>query len=226
MSNEITTTTQTKPAKVSVINALAAKLECDPKNLIPILQKTAFSACRTDEEFQVMCMVANTYELNPLLKQIYAFPAKNGAIVPVVGVDGWLTIMNKHPQFDGIDFEDEPDGCTCIIYRKDRSHPTRVKEFVEECRRSTDAWKMTHRMIRNRAICQAGRIAFGITGIMLPEEAETIEAEVVDNVTKVQKPTNLRQAIGLEPIPEPEATVEAETAQNAQEPAPVAADAK
>jgi hypothetical protein len=59
-------------------------------------------------------LVSNQYGLNPFTKEIYAFPDQKGGIVPVVGVDGWLRIINEHPQFKSMEFRyaevDEADG--------------------------------------------------------------------------------------------------------------------
>jgi hypothetical protein len=42
----------------------------------------------TDEELTVFLMVANKYHLDPLLKEIYAYPdKKSSAIVPIVSTD-------------------------------------------------------------------------------------------------------------------------------------------
>ena len=90
--------TNAAPAKrVSVLGTLAAQLNCDPATLLGVLKKSVFAACKTDEEFQMACMTAAKYGLDPVQKEIYAFPAKSGAVVPVVGVDGWVKIMNSHP---------------------------------------------------------------------------------------------------------------------------------
>ncbi|MGC6598113.1 recombinase RecT, partial [Escherichia coli] len=48
-------------------------------------------------------------------KEIYAFPDKQNGIVPVVGVDGWSRIINENQQFDGMDFEQDNESCTCRI---------------------------------------------------------------------------------------------------------------
>jgi hypothetical protein len=86
-------------------------------------------------------------------------------------------MMNDHPQFDGIDYEFEHDdegrlvSCTSIIHRKDRSHPTRVTEYLAECKRNTDPWKMERRMLRHKATIQGARVAFGFSGITDEDEA-------------------------------------------------------
>lgn len=163
---------------VSVMGALAAKLEIDPNHLMSILKKTAFSTCRNDEEFMAMCMVANKYGLDPITKEIYAFPnKKTGAVVPVVGYDGWQKLANRNPNYDGVEFEEAEDGswCECRIFRKDRSHPTAMREWLEECRMDTLPWqKYPRRMLRNKAFNQCCRAAFNLSGIYDPDEAERI----------------------------------------------------
>lgn len=222
--NDITKPADNAPAKVSVMNALAGRLECDPKTLLPLLKKTVFSTCKSDEEFQTMCMVANTYNLNPLLKEIYAFPSKGGAVVPIVGVDGWIKLMNSHPQFDGIEFVEDKESCTAIIHRKDRSHPIKATEWLTECLGNTEPWKrFPRRMLRHKAMIQAARIAFGFAGIYDPDEGERIAktggaGEVIDipTVVPTKQADKLRTALKL-PKPAPEQQVPAPSQETPQE---------
>ena len=125
-----------------------------------------------------MCMVANKYGLDPITKEIYAFPnKKTGAVIPVVGYDGWQKLANRHPMYDGCDFVEADDGtwCECRIYRKDRTHPTAIREYLVECRMDTMPWqKYPRRMLRNKAFNQCARAAFGLSGIYDEDEAERI----------------------------------------------------
>lgn len=91
----------------------------DPQELITTLRQTAFKGDASDAQFIALLIVANQYGLNPWTKEIYAFPDKQNGIVPVVGVDGWSRIINENQQFDGMDFEQDNESCTCRIYRKD-----------------------------------------------------------------------------------------------------------
>lgn len=131
-------------------------------------------------EFGAFMVVANEYGLNPLTKEIYAFPAKGGGIVPVLSIDGWVSLVNSHKQCDGFEFEMEHDedgkliACTCKMYRKDRSKPVAVTEYLDECIRPTEPWKMKHRMLRHKAMIQAARYAFGFSGIYDEDEGATI----------------------------------------------------
>lgn len=195
-----------KPAGKSVLATLAAKLECDPAKLAPMLKKTAFATCRTDEEFMSMCIVSNTYNLNPILKEIYAFPSKGGAVVPIVGVDGWIKLMNSNPAFDGIEFEEDDQKCTAIVYRKDRAHPVSVTEWLDECKGTSEPWRrFPRRMLRHKAMIQAARLAFGFSGIYDEDEARRIvDCEEASSQSRVeplglskQKPKGLRDALRI-----------------------------
>lgn len=145
------------------------------EELYQVLKATAFKGDVSDAQLSALLIVAKQYGLNPWTKEIYAFPDKGG-IVPVVGVDGWSRIINTNPQFDGMDFEQTADSCTCTIFRKDRSHPTRVTEWMAECKRpGVKPWEShPYRMLRHKAMIQCARLAFGFVGIYDTDEAERI----------------------------------------------------
>ena len=148
----------------------------DPQELVATLKATAFKGQVSDSQMAALLFVAGQYGLNPWVKEIYAFPDRQNGIVPVVGVDGWSRIINNHPQFDGMDFEQDAESCTCIIHRKDRGHPIKVTEWMAECRREgVGPWKShPRRMLRHKAMIQCARLAFGYTGIFDQDEAERI----------------------------------------------------
>jgi phage recombination protein Bet len=192
MSNEITTTQNraivNQPPKASALAIMAGRLSVEPTKLLDTLKATVFKGA-SNEEMLALVAVSNRYGLDPLTKQIYAFPSKGG-IQPVVSVDGWLHILNSQPEFDGMEFEmeDEADGkpysITAVIYRKDRSRPMRVTEYYSECYRPTEPWKQfPRRMLRHKVIKESVRVAFGISGITDEDEARdtivTLEKNVV-----------------------------------------------
>jgi phage recombination protein Bet len=162
---------------------MASRYGVDPAKMMATLKATAFKGEVTNEQMMALLIVAEQHGLNPWTKEIYAFPDRTG-IVPVVSVDGWARIINGHSQMDGIDFEGPEDGSsiTCIIHRKDRSHPTRVTEYMAEVNRGTQPWKShPRRMLRHKALIQCARIAFGFAGIYDEDEAERIvEAKLVN----------------------------------------------
>lgn len=183
MKNELTTI-----QKPSALRLMAERCSVEPEKLKATLTNTVFKGA-TDEELLALVVTSNTYELNPLLKEIYAFPKKGGGIVPMVGIDGWLKIANRQPNYDGIEVEiygdeKQPTHATCLVYLKDRSHPVKITEYFSECRRETEPWRqMPRRMLRNKAMIQAIRVAFGIGGIHDEDEAQDIATREPRNVT-------------------------------------------
>jgi hypothetical protein len=167
-------------AKRSVLLTIAERYGMEPAAFEATVRATCGMAGATREEFAAFLLVANEYRLNPATREIFAFPKKGGGIQPIVSIDGWLNLANSHPQFDGLNvtFEHDDAGnlvsATATIHRKDRGHPVVVTEFLEECARGTDPWKMAHRMLRHKAVIQAIRYAFGFSGIMEPDEADGI----------------------------------------------------
>lgn len=196
MSNTPLKTNQTVTiAKPSALNVMASRLSCDPNKLLSTLKSTVFKGAN-DEEVMALVVVSNEYQLNPLLKEMYAFPAKGGGIVPIVSVDGWNKMLIRQPDFDGIEFEFEHDesknpiSCTATVYVKNRSKPVKITEYFDECQRNTDNWKnMPHRMLRNRTLCQVSRMAFGFSGVYHDEEAAAIAVESV--VTQIEPPAKI-----------------------------------
>ncbi len=158
----------------------------DGSELQDTLKQTCFKGGTsvTDAQMTALLIVAQQYSLNPFTRELYAFPDKGG-IVPVVGVDGWSRIINSNPQFDGMDFEQDADSCTCTIYRKDRAHPTKLTEWMAECKRpGVKPWEShPYRMLRHKAMIQCARIAFGFGGIFDADEAERI----IENSTQTVK---------------------------------------
>jgi len=180
-------------ALVELTNKLSTTLGMGANGieLYNTLKATAFKGQVSDAQMTALLVVANQYSLNPWTKEIYAFPDKSNGIVPIVGVDGWARIINSHPQFDGMDFEQDDESCTCIIYRKDRSRPIRITEYMAECKRGAGPWQShPKRMLRHKAMIQCARIAFGFTGIYDEDEAQRI------NEAQQERPV---QAVVIEP---------------------------
>lgn len=200
------TAVATIPQRVSLVQKFASKYSLEADRLLTTLKATAFRVKdgeATTEQLAALLVVADQYDLNPFTREIFAFPDKQNGIVPVVSLDGWVRIINEHPQMDGVEFRYsdervEPgdkrfpglkwtafEWIESVIYRKDRSKPVVVREFFEEVYRAPFTYKdggtkesawQTHskRFHRHKALIQGGRIAFGFAGIYDPDEAERI----------------------------------------------------
>lgn len=158
----------------------------------------------SNDQFISFMAIANEYRLNPLIKQIYAFPSQGGGIQPIVSIDGWLSIINSQKDFNGMTYQDNRENghlvsVTCRIHKKGIEHPVEVTEYMSECQRNTPTWKQyPARMLRHKATIQAGRYAFGISGIIDPDEAERFEdAGAIQPIEKditPRKPVDYSQA--------------------------------
>lgn len=191
----------------SLVKRFASRFNIDPVKFLEVLKKTAFRQKQgveiSNEQMAALLVVADQYNLNPFTKEIYAFPDKTGAVIPVVGLDGWSRITNEHKAYDGVEFRYSdntvplegarscPEWIECIIHRNDRAQPTIVREYLDECykppyvkngRAYPGAWQThTKRMLRTKAFIQCARIAFGFAGIYDLDEAQNIaEAHVVN----------------------------------------------
>jgi len=192
-----TTELTTQPA--SILDSVGATYGIAGGALYRVLAETIFpnKQSATQAEIQAFLIVAQKYDLNPMTREIWAFPGKGGGIVPIVSIDGWLKLANNHPMMDGIQAEPViKDGqliaYTSTIWRKDRSHPTVITETLEENKRSSSpTWRtQPHRMLRHRAIIQNIRSTFGFAGIYDPDEGQRIyeaKARVIRSSPALEK---------------------------------------
>lgn len=164
------------------LDILGNFLQIDAKQLYSILKNQLLPGA-SDDEIAAFVTVCNVYRLNPVLREIHGFvDPRRKRVVPVVGVDGWATMVNRMEDYDGCEFEwffDEKNGlpiaCTCKLFHKKRTHPIQVTEYFDECKRETDPWRnMPKRMLRHKAFIQASRLAFGFSGVYDEDEARDI----------------------------------------------------
>lgn len=137
------------------------------------------------EDLVGFIQLAHRFDLDPWAKEIYCIMAK-GKVQPYVSIDGYAKIVNRQDAYDGVEFAYEQDdegnfvAVTCSMYRKDRTRPTVVTEFMAECRRDTDAWRGSPaRMLRHRAFVQAARLCFGISGAL---DSDSHDIPMIDAV--------------------------------------------
>ena len=169
--------------------------------LLNTLAQTAFrqqnGSLPTREQLLSLLSVADQYQLNPFIRQLWGLPDRKGGILPVISVDGWIKIMNSYPESDGMEFvysdqmvriDDDTKNChewvDCVVYRKDRTHPVRVREYLDELYRPAPIkngkkfpgpWQTCpKRMLRHKAQAQGIRLAYGLSGLFEPDEAERI----------------------------------------------------
>lgn len=143
-----------------------------------------------------LVLTAQCLGLDPLGGDAYLAPAPDRPAAPphvVLGLGGWLRLLNDHAQVCGIEFEEGPpsgDGqslpawVACTIHRRDRTVPTTVREYMDEARGATGAW-LTHprRMLRHTALVQCARVVIG----HLPGTTTALPGEWQGGVTGTEK---------------------------------------
>ena len=220
-----------------VIATYAAELGMDGPRFYNTLVNTIFpNGKATLEQVQALVVVAREYKLNPITRQIWAFPAQGGGIVPIVSVDGWFRMASTHPDCAGItcdvamDDDGKPVSATARVHRRSWKFPTEVTEYLSEVARNTKPWRdQPNRMLRHRAIVQAIRIAFGIGGVFEPDEAARFAAsapvELEEQSDEMDKMNARIDAVGEERIEERKRIIEtkAKVHADAQDVSPVEA---
>ena len=175
MSNALAVIAQNTGASVEDITDVLRGMIVSAKN--------QHGAQATNAELAIVTGVCATYGLNPLVKECAAF-VSGGKLSVVVMVDGWYKMVNRRPEFDGVEFDDKFDdkgslvSITCRMFIKGRERPVCVTEYMAECRDpKSSVWqKWPGRMLRHKAYIQCARMAFGISEVIDDDEASRITA--------------------------------------------------
>lgn len=157
------------------------------------LLKNTVAQGATDDEFRLFAELCKSTGLNPFKKEIWFIKTKgytnnrnefvDGKVQIMTGINGFLAIANRHPQFDGMTIKIEedknglPQKAICSVYRKDRKYPSTAtalyKEFVKPSRNGSGIWQtMPSIMLAKCAKSLALREAFPqeLNGLYTQEE--------------------------------------------------------
>src|SRR5689334_782564 len=86
---------------------LAATYQMEQKDFIAAVKAQCFKdGAASDTQLMMLVSFARQYSLNPLAKECYAF-VKDGKVTIGVQSDGWSTIANRDPDYDGQEMEYE-----------------------------------------------------------------------------------------------------------------------
>lgn len=111
--------------------------------------------------------IARENSLDPLKEEVALALYQDSHWQTYITTEGYSRILNRHPAFDGIAFNQSaeeshgvPIWMECSIYRKDRIIPIVVREYFEEVKREEVIWqKMPRRMLRNRVMQQCAKLS-------------------------------------------------------------------
>ena len=158
---------------------MASELGMDDKEFRNVIKHTVMPSPNVNNEhITAFLVLANQFGMNPFSDQIHAFPNKGGGVKLIVGYDGFIEVANRNHNYEGFElFEDFNDKdelvrVGCQIFRSDRKHNPVIWEYMDECKRNTDPWRQfPKRMLRNKAVMQAVRAAFGSASLIDKDEA-------------------------------------------------------
>ena len=182
-----------------------------------IIRKQFFPPNATDSDMQYCIAVAKSFNLNPILKQIFFVERKakiNGEwhskIEPLAGRDSFLTLAHRSGKFAGIKsdcfLKDKPvfiNGewqnkkelvAIAQVYKKGHETPfeaeVRYDEYVQRTNdgRITKFWaEKPETMLKKVAESQALRKAFDISGLYSIDENEEDNEPTKEGQTKIAK---------------------------------------
>lgn len=207
---------------VTTLNAPQEWLSDENKRII---RKQFFPPNATDSDMQYCIAVAKSFNLNPILKQIFFVERKakiNGEwhskIEPLAGRDSFLTLAHRSGKFAGIksdcflknkpvfingEWQNKKELVAIAqVYKKGHETPFEAEaRYDEYVQRTSDGrinkfWaEKPETMLKKVAESQALRKAFDISGLYSIDEAEGGEL-IKDGQTKIAKPTqNLNELL-------------------------------
>lgn len=129
----------------------------------------------SDAQLAQFVEVCKATGLNPFLREIWCIAATNTIMT---SRDGYLTVANRSPHFDGMETAVERDDkgwpvkAVCTVWRKDRSHPVKCEAYFNEYNKpASQVWKQyPSAMIMKVAEALALKRSFAINGLVTQEE--------------------------------------------------------
>jgi hypothetical protein len=165
------------------------------------------------EMFMGMSMISR-FGLDPIAKEVYVTRSK-GKVMWVVGIDGWIKVLNRVEDFDGFEQSEEWDekgNLLCVetrIYTTKRSRPTMYRGYAKEYMRMGGivAEKMPWHMLKVFSLRHAARLFCPVGGsVVTEEEARWMDAySATPEDDRIRKPS-LKEKVAqasreFEPIP-------------------------
>lgn len=145
------------------------------KRIMLIKAKVAPDA--TNTEFELLMYLANKYNLDPLLKQIWLVKFGNSPAQIYAGRDGFLEIAHRSGHFDGMEtgivYDEDKTiiGAECTVWRNDMTHPFTSHVLFKEYTTGKNLWTSKPAvMIGKCAESVCLRKAFSVSGLYCPEE--------------------------------------------------------
>lgn len=175
----------------------------------------------TDAEMFVgMSMIAR-FGLDPIAREIYVARDSRGKLMTIVGIDGWIKILDRTDGYDGFEQHLEFDKAgkllyvETMIYSRQRSHPTKYRAYAEEYAKLGGFMleKIPWHMLRVFSLRHAARLFAPVGGsVVTEEEARWMDAyaEVPEEKRQTLRDKVAAKATEYEALPQQEEEAAAE----------------
>jgi hypothetical protein len=150
----------------------------------------------TDREMFAGMSLISRYELDPIAREVYVTRNEKGQLLTIIGIDGWIKILDRTEGYDGFDQELGPPAAdeqlTWVetkIYSTRRSHPAVYRAFSHEYAALGGfmAQKIPSHMLRLFSLRHAARLFTPIGGqVVTEEEARWMSLYDVEKATEPQ----------------------------------------
>jgi hypothetical protein len=174
--------------KPGLIQVFGEKYNVEPALVRETLLNGAFKGVKQDHELISLLVIANSYDLNPFLKEMGGF-AKDGVVYPMIFKDGWIRVLLRQPSYKGKVYTESlemlkmegskpcAEWIECSISFNDGRDPETARVYLREWFRNTPTWKsMPYQMLKGKAMKEAVRESFGIN-LYDEDDKERILAE-------------------------------------------------
>ncbi len=172
---------QTESRRKGLFGAAASMLGV-PQNKLCDLLRNIWGTSKgqpplTDQEMWQGIAMIGRYELDPLAREIYVSRSSKG-LITVLGIDGWVKILDRTDHYDGFDVEFLHDAegklewVETVIYSTKRTHPTRYRAFWKEYAKVGGfvSQQMPSHMLRIFSLRHAARLFTSVGGNVVTEE--------------------------------------------------------
>jgi len=131
------------------------------------------------EIFTGLALIAR-YELDPFSREIYVTKDKKGRLLTILGIDGWVRVLDRTDHYDGfeqtMEMVDDSDVIRWVetkIYSKERSHPVVYRAFASEYGKLGGyvAGVIPGHMLRLFSLRHAARLFVPLGSVVTEEEA-------------------------------------------------------
>jgi len=179
------------------------KIDYSDNNVVKTLKQTVAQGA-TEQEFMMFAEICKATGLNPFKREVWFIKA-GGRVQIMTGNQGFHTIANSHPQYDGIETgfvgkdgtylpmtypNSDFIGAWAKVYRKDRRIPIEAVAMLNEYDKGQSNWKTMRRiMIVKCAESLALRKSFPqeLNGLYTQEEMPSEFAPSSKSEVKVER---------------------------------------